>query len=171
MTRIRVSDWDDEAAFEILADLDVADDLEMTLFRGDGEAALPLVLFADWRAANAGRALSVVAWTGPVGQPRPFALLGVMPTGAAGVFQAALLARDHRRFRSGIVQLVRMMRERLPDVAERQGIRRLECRSWADHPRAGRLLRALGFEREARLAGFGGGSLTFDQWAWIRKES
>lgn len=156
----------DELAWPVLADLDLNDRLEAALYRGD--AAAPLALFADWRAANAWRAASVVAVRR---QGRmPFAIVGVMATGAKGVAQAAMLARNHAAWRGELARLAVELRRRMPAWADELGIARIECRSWAQHPTAGRLLEQVGFRPEADLAGFDAGAV-FRQFAWTPKRS
>lgn len=153
--------WSDERAFAVLRDLDVSDQLEAALFRGDN--AEPLALFADWRAANAYRATSLVVLDA---RRKPFALLGIMGTGAQGVAQAALLARGHRRWRRHLARLAVSLRREIAGYAAGHGFSRIECRAWSAHPTASRLLDALGFVAECDMPGFSGGAIVFRQFAW-----
>lgn len=159
---IRIQPWSDDAALAILRDLDVNDALEAALWRG-GDAE-PLSLWADWRMAGPGSLIA--AATRQLGAWAPFALMALTPTGAAGVASAALMARDHARWRPELIELARHWRETLPGYCAERGVTRCECRSWVGHPTAARLLRHIGFRFEARLAGFGGGAIVFDQYAW-----
>lgn len=160
---VTLQPWSDHAGWAVLGDLDLDDALEAALWRGDDAA--PLALFADWRAANGWRAGSWVA-TGRGG--RPFAILGLMPTGAAGVAQAALLSRSHQLHRRELAQLAVTLRAELPGFAAERRITRIECRAHARHPTASRLLEAMGFRHEADLPGFGGGAIVFRQFAWTK---
>lgn len=162
MNRVVLQPWSDHGGWAVLSDLDLDDALEAALYRGDD--ADPLALFADWRAANAWRASSLVA-TGRGG--RPFAILGVMATGMKGVAQAALLSRSRARHGRELAELAVQLRAGLPAFAGERGLTRIEARAWAGHPTASRLLAALGFTHEADLKGFAGGPIVFRQFAWI----
>jgi len=101
----------------------------------------------------------------------PFAIMGLWPSGQYRVAQAALLARDHARFRRPLVELVRHGQEVLTNTASACNVVRIEARSWANHPRAAALLTALGFAHEADLPGFGPmGRETFRQFAWVHPQ-
>lgn len=155
---INICHWDDTNAMRVFSDLDPNDQLEAALWRGDGAA--PLAVFADWRVAGGGG--SMIARYGVI----PFAVMALTPLGPKGVASAALLARDHRCWRRALVALVRVFQDELPRHFASLGLTRVECRSWAGHPTAARLIEAVGFRREADLRGFGGGALTFTQFAW-----
>ena len=157
--------YSDEAAMIVLSRLDPHDILEAEAVRG--ERVTHLGLFADWRAMQAARVASWVIHTDPAPGAAPFAVLGLAHTGQRGVAGAALLARDHRRYRRELVMLARMIREGMPDFARDMGITRIEARAWLRHPRACDFLRLTGFTHEADMAGFGrDGSETFCQFAW-----
>lgn len=160
---IHADPYEDFAAMVVLSRLDVWDQREAELIRGAGVSHL--ALFADWRAVEPHRLLSLVLRTSEGGVP--FAVLGLSHTGQAGVAQAAMLSRDHRRFRRHIVQAARAIRAGMPDWCARQGVRRIEARAWAHHPTAGGFLTACGFRHEADMPGFGGTGATFAQYAWV----
>lgn len=163
---IDVRPYDDLAAMAVLQRLDPADHLEAEISRGT--PATPLALFADWRACQPFRVVSHIAFTAPSRGGHPFALFGVQATGFGGVYEAALLARDHARFRRPLAELVLAIRRALPEWADRHDVRRLTARSWADHPTAARLLGAIGFAHECDMPGYGAsGAVTFRQFAWI----
>lgn len=154
--------YSDLDAHAVLSRLDPADRAEAELT--SGRAASGLGLFADWRAVQAVAAVAHVA----VHRQRPFAVFCVIPTGTAGVAQAALLARDHVRFRRPLAELAVALRRAFPGRCRDMGVRRLEARCWAGHPSAAGLLAALGFRPEAILPGFGPqGRHSFIQFAWI----
>lgn len=158
---IEVRPFEDLAAMAVFRHLDVNDQIEAELTRGAPAGAL--ALFADWRAMQPHAVLSqTVAQNG-----QPFAVFLLSNTGHAGVAQAALLARDHRRWRPALLRLALAMRRGLPGFAADHGIHRIEARAWADHPTASRLLAALGFTHEADMPGFGiTGAIIFRQFAW-----
>ena len=163
---ITVRPYDDLAAHAILSRLDPADFLEAEVTRGRSTTALEL--FADWRAMNTAR---MESWVLVTGAGEPFALLGIAYTGQAGVAAAALLARDHRRFRRALAQAAVLIRDRLPSYAVESGVRRIEARAWGAHPTACNLLFSIGFEPEALMPGFGPeGRNCFVQYAWMPPE-
>lgn len=163
---IKLAPYDDTAALAVFRALDVNDQREAELIRGDLPAN-PFQLWADWRAAQAWRVLSMMAYTGQAGTV-PFAVFGLSHTGQAGVAAAALLARDHGLYRRQLQELGSAIRVKLPDEARARGIRRIEARAWAHHPTASRLLFALGFDHEADMAGFGpDGSHVYRQFALL----
>lgn len=159
--------YDDRAAFEVFLRLDVHDFIEAETVRGG--AATSAGLFADWRAAQSPRLLSIVAWAPRAyGQDVPFAVFGLSHTGQAGVAEAAMLARDHARYRRELVELARLIGARIPAFCREAGIHRIEARSLVGHPRAAGFLSACGFRFEARLPGFGPKGLSaFNQFAFI----
>lgn len=159
---IAVRPYDDMTALLVFQRLDPMDQMEADLLRGSASAALQL--WADWRGVQPYRILSFVALT--PGQT-PFAVFGLSHTGQAGVAAAALLARDHLRYRREMVQLVRLIRTHLATECKERGIHRIEARAWADHPRAAGLLRALNFTHECDMPGFGlTGQVIYRQFAW-----
>lgn len=154
--------YDDLAAMAVLQALDVADQMEVQLVRG--QVTGHLALFAEWRAMQAGFIASFIAQT-PGGVP--FAVFGLSPSGHAGVGVAALLARDHWRFRRPLAELSIEIRKRLARYCADTALHRIEARSWAEHPSAKRLLTAIGFCYEVSMPGFGpAGSVVFDQYAY-----
>ncbi|PWE50075.1 hypothetical protein DEM26_08985 [Thioclava sp. NG1] len=160
---IQVRPYEDFAAHAVLSRLDPMDQLEAEVVRGGHEP--PLAIFADWRAANAARLISTVLLT-DVGTP--FAVLGLSHTGQAGVAQAALLARDHTKFRRPLAEAALRIRKEMPVFAEEFGVHRIETRSWVQHPSGARLLVACGFHLEATMPGFGPlGDHAFHQFAWV----
>jgi hypothetical protein len=149
---IALRPYEDFAAMAVLGALDVSDRLEAEIVRG--AAASHLALFADWRGMEAFREGSWVAVSGPAATP--FAVFGLARTGQAGVAAAALLARDHARWRRALARLAILLRREAPAWCAARGIRRIEARAWAGHPTATVLLDALGFTREGDMPGFGG---------------
>ena len=159
---IEARPFDDLAAMAVLSKLDHADQLEAELTRGASATALSL--FADWRAMEAYRAASFIAYT----QGRAFAMFALGNTGQSGVASAALLACDHARYRRPLAELALTIRNQMPEFCAERGIHRIEARAWADHPTASGLLTALGFHLECDMPGFGlTGHVTFRQFAWI----
>lgn len=155
--------YDDLSAMAVIRQLDPHDQLEADLTRGAPSTALSL--FAEWRSMEAIRLSSLVAHRR---DGIPFAIFGLCNTGQAGVAGAALLARDHARFRRPLAELAIAIRAGMPRFAEDHGIHRIEARAWAGHPTASALLTALGFTHEADMPGFGlSGTVTFRQFAWI----
>lgn len=149
------------AAMAVFRQLDASDQMEAELLRGAPTPALDL--FADWRGAAQGCLINLVFETAA---GTPFAVLALAHTGVAGVAQAALLARDHARYRRHLAELAVLIRARMPGWCVEHGVRRVEARCWASHPTAPRLLRHLGFVMEAPMFGFGGhGRATFLQFA------
>ncbi len=159
---IELRPFDDLSGYAVLANLDRADHLEAELTRG--AATTGLGLFADWRAVQGGQVISHIA----LSNGTPFAVFCLGHTGQGGVAQAALLARDHRRWHMPLARLVVAIRMHMPRFCAEQGIRRVEARGWADHPTAHRILTAIGFTHECDMPGFGpGGRTTFAQYAWL----
>lgn len=162
---IDVSPWDNRAGMVVLAQLDPADWREAQLIRAGGGMD-HLDVFADWRAVQAGALVSVILRDKTRGGD-PFAVLCLGHTGQAGVAQAALLARRHDRFRRALAAAGLRIRRDMPKFCREAGVRRVEARCWAGHPRAGRFLTACGFVHEVEMAGFGGDEpATFNQYAW-----
>lgn len=162
MTILRLQAYSTVAAYAVLSRLDASDLAEAEVVRGAGLHALDLS--ADWRDMEPHRLISLVAYDGPI----PFAVVALYRTGVPGVAGAALLARDHGQYRRALGNLALMARADLPGQAARFGLHRIEVRSWAGHPRAHRLLAAVGFHHEADCAGFGpSGREIFRQFAWV----
>jgi len=162
---LRVAPYEDLAAKAVFDRLDPADHLECEIVRG--QPATPLALWADWRSVEPLRLASFVAHAGAT----PFAVFGLSHTGQAGVAAAALLARDHARFRLPLGRLAVTIARALPGFAAEHGIRRIEARSHFYHPSAHVLLRGIGFMSECVMPGFGlTGDALFRQWAWLAAE-
>lgn len=154
--------WTNSAALAVFRDLDQDDAAEAIIARGKSCDALQL--WAEWWLTQRQAALSLVLHSRG---GTPFAVLSVVPM-RAGVAQAALLARRHHVYRGDLLRAGAAIRSALPDWAATHGIRRIEARSWAGHPRASRFLALCGFRFEARLDGYGpDGSAMFCQYAWI----
>lgn len=159
--------YDDMAAFAVLRDLDAFDQLEAEAVRG--ARATHLAIFAEWRGMEPHR---VASWVVQTAAGTPFAVVALANTGQAGVAGAAMLARDHARYRRELVQLARAIRTRMPSFAAQAGIHRIEARAWADHPRASQFLTMVGFRHEADMPGFGcDGHEMFRQFAWTEGRS
>ncbi|GGH36258.1 hypothetical protein SAMN05444007_108242 [Cribrihabitans marinus] len=156
--------YDDHVAMAVLSCLDGDDLVEAQLVRGG--YASHLALFADWRSLQPHCVLSLVLRDQRLAG-QPFAVLAVSNTGQAGVAQAALLARPHRRHARALVATCRRIRTEMPGWCADLGIHRVEARAHAGHPRASRFLSACGFVHEADMPGFGAdGRATFRQFAW-----
>lgn len=163
---IETRPYDDHHALHIMRNLDRHDLTEAQLVRG--QPAGHLALFADWRAMQGARVVSLVLALDAAHGGAPFAVLALANTGQAGVAQAALLARDHRTFRRALAKSAIMIRQQMPEFCAKAGIHRVEARCWAGHPTAPGFLSAIGFTPEAVLRGFGAsGRAEFIQFAWI----
>lgn len=161
---ILAAPYDDAPAFLILSRLDPWDWLEAEATRG--QAVTHLQLFAEWRAMQAARLASWVVYDDQT-RTCPFALVALCHTGQRGVAGAAMLARDHRRFRRPLVELARLIRTEMPGWARDAGVTRIEARAWAGHPRASAFLALTGFAHECDMPGFGpAGDACFRQFAW-----
>lgn len=161
---IRLGPWNDLDGYAVLARLDAADLLEAQATRGGDVTGLSL--FAEWRGAQAGAHLSLIAHTVPGAQA--FAVLGLFQSGIAGVAVAGFLARHHARFAWPLARLGAAIRAELPATMRAHGLNRIEVRAWAGHPRAGRLLRHIGFHQECSCPGCGPqGDQTFLQFAYV----
>ena len=160
---IQARPYEDTAAHVVLSRLDLNDHIEAELVRG--QTAVGLAIFADWRAMRgfwvAGHVFCTATGT-------PFAVGALVNTGQAGVAQAALLARDHAQFRRPLTELALWLAAALPAYCRAQGIHRVEARCWAGHPTAARFLRAIGFDCETDMPGFGAdGRAHFRQFALL----
>lgn len=165
---IKITRYDDVASLPVFRLMDKNDFTEAEIIRG--AVANPIQLWADWRAVEGFKVFSLMAYTGQAATT-PFAVFGLSHTGQSGVAAAALLARDHRKFRWPLARLAATIRAQLPAEARAQGIHRIEARAWAGHPTASNLLIALGFTHEADMGGFGpAGSQTYRQFALILPE-
>lgn len=161
---ISLRPFDDFAAFTVIRYLDPFDQMEAEAVRGARSSHL--AIWADWRSIEGAR---VASWTvhRQAGDD-PIALVALAHTGQSGVAQAAMLARDHNRFRRELVAVARTIRNRMPGFCIDLGINRIEARAWAGHPRASAFLSLIGFHHETDMPGFGpGGTETFRQFAWV----
>ena len=163
---IATAPYDDTQAMAVFRQLDPYDWIEAGLVRG--VQITHLGLFADWRAMQIGAVLSLILRSEPGLHGAPFAVLALGNTGQAGVAQAALLARDHGKFRASLARACVTIRQQMPEFCAKLGIHRVEARCWAAHPTAARFLIGCGFRYETDLPGFGrDGTDTFKQFAWI----
>jgi hypothetical protein len=159
---IELRAFEDLAAMAVFNRLDPHDQIEAELTRGQPTG--PLGLFAEWRAMQPAAIASFVAHSAG----RPFALFMLANTGQAGVAAAALLAARHDLNRLALARLAVALRRNMASFTKERGIHRIECRAWADHPTASRLLDSLGFHLEADMPGFGlSGQIHFRQFAWL----
>jgi len=150
------------AATEVFRGLDPWDEAEAEVALG---VALPPERMAEaWgQLADLSFYQAIAAWRG-----QPFAVFSLSSAGMAGNASAALMARDHRRFRRPLAELALRIRAEMPGFAASLNINRIEARSWAPHPSAPRILKALGFVPECDVPGLGADGLsTFRQWAWL----
>jgi hypothetical protein len=148
----------------VLSRLDLHDQIEAELVRGRPTGGLEL--FADWWSMRGAWVGSHVFATGPSRGGAPFAVGALVNTGQAGVAQAALLARDHARYRRPLAELALRLAVELPAFCQARGIHRVEARCWAAHPSAPRFLTLIGFAHEADMPGFGAdGAQMFSQFA------
>jgi hypothetical protein len=166
---IDVRPYDDHAAFHVLTNLDAEDHREAEVVRGAPTTGL--AIFSDWRAIEAARLLSLVIATGHHGHGTPFAVLGLSHSGQAGVAQAAMLSRNHLKFRRPLAELALQIRRQLPVFAAEYGVRRIEARSLDGHPTAGAFLTGCGFQKDCIMPGFGpNGRDRFVQFSWTHEE-
>lgn len=158
---IEARPYSDLGAMAVLQWLDPADKLEGDLMRGEG--ATHLANFAEWRAMEPHRLLSLVLCH----QGQPFALLGLSHSGQFGVAQAALVSRDHARHRRSLAQAAVLIRRDMPIFCAKHAVSRVEARCWAGHPTAPQFLMGCGFSFEVSMEGFGAeGAEIFNQFAW-----
>lgn len=163
---IELRPYDDQTAMAVLSRLDPHDVMEAEAVRG--ARMTHLQLFAEWRAMQPHALASWCVLTGPARGAQPFAVVQIVHTGQAGVASAALLARDHGRFRRPLAELACLIRTEMPGFCAARQVSRIEARAWADHPRASVLLTAVGFRFEAVLPGFGPcGRETFRQFSYV----
>ncbi|MEO1024035.1 MAG: hypothetical protein AAFX07_00595 [Pseudomonadota bacterium] len=163
---IELRPYSDLDAWSVFRFLDGNDFAEAEAVRGS--AASNIGLFADWRQVEGARLTSsVVAGKRPSGY-EPFAVVAMCHSGQAGVAQAAMLAKDHRKWRRELVELGSLMRRRLVPICEEFGVHRIEARCWNRHPTASRFLEFIGFQFETDMPGFGGsGQVVFQQYAFL----
>jgi len=165
---VHVKPYSDHAAMSVLSRLDPSDQAEADQVRG--ERSSHLQIFADWRAVEPARVVSLVLCAGTESAPIPFAVLGLANTGQAGVASAALLARDHIKYKRHLLATCLLIRDRMPPFCTENGIHRIEARTWGPHPRASLFLRGCGFAYETDLHGCGrDGRTVFRQFAWINR--
>lgn len=162
---ITVRPYSAEPAFRVFQHLDDWDFAEAEAMQGAG--ADRLTLFAEWHALQGAFFASWVFSSNRAGLP--FAVCGAAHAGMGGVASAAFLARSHDVYRREIAAAALWLREAMGGVAAMHGIRRIEARSLAAHPTAGRFLTHLGFRHEARMPGFGpAGDQDFNLYAWTK---
>lgn len=154
------------AALSVFERLDRWDRFEAEAVRGGRTHYLSL--FADWHAVHAANPFAWVLHARQRASWVPFAVVGIANTGQVGVGGAAFLSCDHNRFARSIAQAAVLIRDRMPVLAEQQGIARIEARCLAAHPTASRFLTFIGFAHEADMPGFGGrgAAHVFRQFAW-----
>lgn len=165
---IEVCPYDDAAAMTVFSHLDPGDLMEMTIQRG--EMPNSLALFADWRAQQGQAVASFVLKTKNHRRfhDRAFAVIALAHSGFYGVAQAALLAREHAKWRGPIARAAVLIRRRLDSFCGETGIRRIEVRSWSGHPTACNLLSSIGFAKEHTALGFGpDGDDSFDLYSYL----
>lgn len=165
---ISATPYEDFAAMAVFRDLDRFDMSEAIAMRSSDVSYLGL--FAEWRAMEPARVLSLVLRTGRHA-PEPFAVLGLANTGQARIAQAALLARNHNRFGRDLARAAIMIRKQMPEFCNTHGIHRVEARSHAAHPTAAIFLRRCGFRHECDMPGFGEGRHVFRQFAWTQSSN
>lgn len=162
---IRTVPYEHLAAKAVFSQLDSNDLLEAQMVRG--AHVDHLILFADWHNMQRNCLLSLVVTTAEAQGSVPFALLALGHTGQCGVAQAALVARDHKRFRRQLAHAALAIAGEMPALAVNAGIGRIEARAWSQHPTASTFLRAVGFHHECDMPGFGStGTVVFRQFAW-----
>jgi len=162
MSAVTLHAFHQVAAAEVFRDLDPWDQAESEVALGQ---KIPPERMAELWGDMGDMTLyqAVAAWQG-----QAFAIFSLSFAGMVGNASAALMARDHRRFRRPLAQLALRIRAELPGCAYDLGITRIEARSWAPHPTAGGLLAALDFHHECDVAGLGpDGRSIFRQWAWL----
>ncbi|MEX0306040.1 MAG: hypothetical protein AB3N12_01525 [Ruegeria sp.] len=165
---IKAQHYNEHLAMSVLSNLDPHDLIEAQLIRGTYTSHL--ALFSDWHACQPQAVLSLVL-RDETRASQPFAVVTLHSTGQAGVAQAALLARNHKRHRRALAVACRQIREDMPDFCMQYGIHRVEARAHAGHPRASQFLTLCGFTHETDMPGFGAdGRATFRQFAWTNPE-
>lgn len=166
--KISADPYSDARAHEVFSGLDADDLREAELYLA--QPVNRMGLFALWRSGQ-GSALRIGSYvlsardrTGV----RAVAVLSCSMNGIAGVGEAAFLARDHGRNRRAMVAAARFIRDGIEAFAAENHLNRIEARCWADHPTAGRFLKAIGFKHECDMRGFGpAGGETFCLFAWV----
>lgn len=123
--------------------------------------ALARELYMSWPLAFLARIAFAVA---PV---EPVAMLLLTPTGA-GQINAALLATP--RFGEVAKALTRHMLRDVRPMLLAAGVRRMECRTLAEHVEARRWLRFLGAIEETQIPDGGKSGETFVQYAWRKSD-
>lgn len=129
----------------VMGGLDMADFREAIRVIGRGVTSVELVDVWAETTRTAHLALTAIDLERDA---EPFALLALSPSEIAHVARAYMVATDHRRRRRRLAELAAMVRRDLPAMARAHRVRRVEVRSWTDHPTADRLIRRCGFEHE-----------------------
>lgn len=167
---IQTRPYNDHQAMFVLRQLDPSDLIEAQLVRG--QAVDHLSLFADWRAVQASRVVSLIVTLDSAHGGVPFAVLALAHTGQSGVAQAAFLSRDHQKFRRALAYAGLTIRRQMPVFCHDNGIHRVEARCWAGHPTAPGFLTNIGYKAETTMRGFGPhGRAEFIQFAWVSPET
>ncbi|MEM9782159.1 MAG: hypothetical protein AAF899_06755 [Pseudomonadota bacterium] len=163
---LSVSALQAKPALEVFGDIDRSDLCEVELTHGRPIVAAEELL-EIFKTAEKAHALCLIAWRhSPQGGAVPFAILG-LGCFTECVATAALLARDHRAWKRPLAHLVLELRRELPRFMFEMSLRRLEARSWPDHPTAASLLSGIGFEREASLPGCACDGGPFDLYGFV----
>jgi len=166
---IQIQPFDDFTSLMVFRQLDPHDKMEAEMVRGT--TASHLALWADWRMAQAHGVVSHILALDAAQGGHPFAVLVLGNTGQAGVAQAAMLSRNHTKFRHALILAAIRIKREMPAFCADVGIHRIEARCWHDHPTAAKFLTAVGFNCEANMPGFGGhGNTSFDQFAWTNPD-
>jgi hypothetical protein len=164
---VRIADrpYEDAAALALIRRLDPVDRAEIGV--PEGRWLEDHRIWFDWRCLQPHAVASVIVAAGRGEALEDIALVALVRGALPGLGHAAMIAADHRRHRRGLALAAAEMRRRLPVVARRAGLTRIECRVWEKHPTGPALLAAVGLRFEARCPGFGpGGCAAFLQYAW-----
>lgn len=161
---IELAPFTPDAALQVFRFLDPADLSEARAMRGFFSHYLDI--YTDWSVHQRSALLSLVLKTGGKGGV-PFAVLALSNTGQAGVAQAALLARNHTRYRRPLAEAGARIRREMPEFCRKAGVYRIEARCAYEHPSAQKFLGLCGFRKEAVMPGFGTHlRYHFCQFAW-----
>lgn len=99
----------------------------------------------------------------------PVAAFGAAPASYGGTVWTAW-AFGTRKFKRAVPAISRFARETIAPQLLRDGVRRVEVRSIADHDLAHAWLARLGARRDGELLSWGRGGETFSLWSWTEKE-
>jgi RimJ/RimL family protein N-acetyltransferase len=82
-----------------------------------------------------------------------------------------MLACNHVKYRRALISAAIRIKREMPAFCAEAGIHRVEARCWHGHPTAAKFLKAVGFDFETNMRGFGGqGTASFDQFAWTNPD-